>query len=62
MAARDLARLEERLSDKLTAPVVIRLKPGRRKGTDAGAGEIAITFCSLDELDGLLERLGAAEG
>ena len=62
VAARDLARLEERLSDKLTAPVVIRLKPGRRKGTDAGAGEIAITFGSLDELDGLLERLGAAEG
>ena len=60
-AARDIARLEERLSDKLTAPVVIRLKPGRGKRANSGAGEIAISFGSLDELDGLLERLGAAE-
>jgi ParB family chromosome partitioning protein len=53
---RDIARLEERLADTLTAPVEIRLRKGR-----AGAGEIAIAFASLDELDALLDKLGAAE-
>jgi ParB family chromosome partitioning protein len=53
---RDIARLEERLADTLTAPVEIRLRQGR-----AGAGEIAIAFASLDELDALLDKLGAAE-
>jgi ParB family chromosome partitioning protein len=53
---RDIARLEERLADTLTAPVEIRLRKGR-----AGAGEIAIPFASLDELDALLDKLGAAE-
>ena len=52
----DIARLEERLADALTAPVEIRLRKGR-----AGAGEIAIAFASLDELDALLDKLGAAE-
>jgi ParB family chromosome partitioning protein len=56
---RDIARLEERLADVLTAPVEIRLKPGP-KGR-AGAGEIAIPFASLDELDALLDKLGASE-
>ena len=53
---RDIARLEERLSDALTAPVEIRLRKGR-----AGHGEIAIPFGSLDELDALLDKLGVAE-
>jgi ParB family chromosome partitioning protein len=53
---RDIARLEERLSDALTAPVEIRLRKGR-----AGHGEIAIPFASLDELDALLDKLGASE-
>jgi ParB family transcriptional regulator, chromosome partitioning protein len=55
----DLARLEERLADRLTARVEIRLQRRDRQG---GRGEIAIHFSSLDELDGLLEKLGAAEG
>ena len=53
---RDIARLEERLSDALTAPVEIRLRKGR-----AGHGEIAIPFGSLDELDALLDKLGVNE-
>ena len=53
---RDIARLEERLSDALTAPVEIRLRKGR-----AGHGEIAIPFGSLDELDALLDKLGVTE-
>jgi ParB family transcriptional regulator, chromosome partitioning protein len=55
---RDLTRLEERLADALTAQVQIRLQ--RRAGKTGG--EIAISFSSRDELDGLLERLGARLG
>jgi ParB family chromosome partitioning protein len=56
--SRDLVRLEERLADKLTATVDIRVLRRTRRGE---AGEIAIRFDSLDELNGLLEKLGAAE-
>ena len=56
--SRDLVRLEERLADVLTAAVEIRIKRRSRRGE---AGEIAIQFGSLDELGGLLEKLGAAE-
>jgi ParB family transcriptional regulator, chromosome partitioning protein len=55
--SRDLARLEERLADRLTAAVEIRVK---RRGAGGEAGEIAITFGSLDELNGLLDKLGAS--
>ncbi len=53
--SRDIARLEERLSDVLAAPVEIRLR-GR-----GDRGELAIPFASLDELHGLLQRLGATD-
>jgi ParB family chromosome partitioning protein len=53
--SRDIARLEERLSDVLAAPVEIRLR-GR-----GNRGELAIPFGSLDELHGLLQRLGATD-
>jgi len=52
---RDIARIEERLADVLTAPVEIRLRKGR-----AAAGEIVIPFGSLDELDALLDKLGGS--
>jgi len=55
---RDLLRLEERLADALTANVEIRLQ---RKGARGQAGEIAIRFGSLDELNGLLDKLGVTE-
>ncbi|MBE0549413.1 MAG: ParB/RepB/Spo0J family partition protein [Rubrivivax sp.] len=54
---RDIARLEERLADRLTAPVEIRVKRRTRRGEQ---GEIAIAFDTLEELNGLLERLGIA--
>jgi ParB family transcriptional regulator, chromosome partitioning protein len=57
--SRDIARLEERLSDALTAAVEIRVQ---RRGARGEAGEIAIRFGSLDELNGLLDKLGAGEG
>ncbi len=56
--SRDLARLEERLADVLTAAVEIRVKRRTARGE---AGEIAIGFGSLEELNGLLDKLGAGE-
>jgi ParB family chromosome partitioning protein len=44
------------LSDALTAKVQIRLR-GRR----GDRGEIAIAFDSVDELNGLLDKIGAHE-
>jgi ParB family transcriptional regulator, chromosome partitioning protein len=56
---RDVARLEERLADLLTATVEIRLQRRTKRGE---AGEIAIRFESLDELNSVLEKLGVGEG
>jgi ParB family chromosome partitioning protein len=52
---RDLVRLEEALADRLTAAVEIRVK---RKTSRGEQGEVAIAFGSLDELNGLLDKLG----
>jgi ParB family chromosome partitioning protein len=52
---RDIVRIEQQLSDSLSASVQIRVK--KRTG-QAQEGEIAIAFASLDELNGLLARLG----
>ncbi len=56
--SRDITRLEERLADVLTAAVEIRVKRRTRRGE---AGEVAIAFGSLEELNGLLEKLGVGE-
>ena len=56
--SRDVQRLETLLSDLLTAEVEIRVKKRTRRGEQ---GEVAIAFASLDELSGLLDRLGATE-
>jgi ParB family chromosome partitioning protein len=53
--SRDLQRIEQELSDTLAAPVEIRLKKRTARGEQ---GEVAIRFASLDELNGLLEKLG----
>jgi len=53
--SRDLQRIEQELSDALAAPVEIRLKKRTALGEQ---GEVAIRFGSLDELNGLLEKLG----
>ncbi|MDZ5458158.1 ParB/RepB/Spo0J family partition protein [Azohydromonas lata] len=57
--SRDLQRIEELLADALTAAVEIRI---RRKTLRGEKGEIAIAFGSLDELNGLLDKLGVKEG
>ena len=56
--SRDILRIEEQLADRLTAPVQIRMK---RRGVDGGRGEIAIAFGSLDELNGVLDKLGLTD-
>jgi ParB family chromosome partitioning protein len=56
--ARDLKRLEEELSDVLTAQVEIRVKKQvTRHGRMEQMGEIAIDFGSLDALNGLIDKL-----
>ena len=55
---RDIARLEEQLADLLTAQVEIRILRKTKRGDQ---GEVAISFGSLDELNGLLDKLGAGE-
>ncbi len=52
----DLIRLEERLRERLTAPVRLRYDAGR------GRGRIEIGFTTLEECDGILERLGIRAG
>ena len=52
---RDLVRIEQTLSDALTAAVEIRVKKRTSRGEQ---GEVAIAFGSLDELNGLLDKLG----
>ncbi len=54
---RDLQRLEALLADRFAAAVDIRVKKRTARGEQ---GEIAIAFDSLDELNGLLEKLGVA--
>jgi len=55
----DVRRVEEELSDLLMAQVEVRVKKAGRRGSGAQAGELAIQFASLDELNGLIERLRA---
>jgi ParB family chromosome partitioning protein len=55
---RDIVRLEEALADKLTAAVEIRVLRKTHRGEQ---GEIAIAFDSLDELNGILDKLGLTE-
>ncbi|MBD3894123.1 ParB/RepB/Spo0J family partition protein [Hydrogenophaga sp.] len=57
--SRDVCRVEEALSDVLAAVVEVRVKKRvRRHGRIEELGEIAIQFGSLEELNGLIERLG----
>ena len=56
--SRDLKRVEEDLSDLLTAHVEVRIKKRvKRAGRIEEMGELSIQFGSLDELNGLIDRL-----
>ncbi len=56
--SRDLRRVEEELSDLLTAEVEVRVKKRvKRAGRIEEMGEVTIQFGSLDALNGLIEKL-----
>jgi ParB family chromosome partitioning protein len=56
--SRDTRRVEEELADLLMADVEVRVKKQvKRNGRREDMGEVAIQFSSLDELNGLIERL-----
>ena len=56
--SRDIKRVEEELSDLLTAEVEVRIKKRvKRHGRLEEMGELAIQFGSLDELNGFIDRL-----
>ena len=56
--SRDLKRVEEELSDLLTAEVEVRVKKRvKRHGKLEEMGELAIHFGSIEELNGLIDRL-----
>lgn len=60
--SRDLKRVEEELSDLLTAQVDVRIKKRvKRHGKFEEMGELAIQFGSLEELNGLIDRLRGGE-
>jgi ParB family chromosome partitioning protein len=56
--SRDLKRVEEELSDLLMAQVEVRVKKRvKRAGRIEEMGELSIQFGSLDELNGLIDKL-----
>jgi len=56
--SRDMKRVEEELSDLLTAAVEVRVKKRvKRSGRLEEMGELSIQFGSLDELNGLIDKL-----
>ena len=56
--SRDTRQVEEELADLLMAEVEVRIKKQvKRNGRREDMGELAIQFASMDELNGLIERL-----
>jgi ParB family transcriptional regulator, chromosome partitioning protein len=56
--SRDIKRVEDELSDLLAAQVDVRVKKRvKRAGRMEEMGELSIQFGSLDELNGLIDRL-----
>ena len=61
--SRDIRRVEEELSDLLTAEVEVRVKKRvKRAGRVEEMGELSIQFGSLDELNGLIDKLRRTGG
>ena len=59
--SRDIKRVEDELADLLMASVEVRVKKRvKRHGKLDDVGELAIGFGSLDELNGLVDRLRGA--
>jgi ParB family transcriptional regulator, chromosome partitioning protein len=61
--SRDIKRVEEELSDLLMAQVEVRVKKRvKRNGHIEEMGELGIQFGSLDELNGLIDKLRRTGG
>jgi len=61
--SRDIKRIEEELSDLLMAAVEVRVKKRvKRQGRVEDVGEISVGFGSLDELNGLIDKLRGTVG
>ena len=61
--SRDLKRVEEELSDLLMAQVEVQIKKRvKRQGRVEEMGEVVIQFGSMDELNGLIDRLRGPGG
>jgi ParB family transcriptional regulator, chromosome partitioning protein len=61
--SRDVKRVEEELADLLAASVEVRVKKRvKRAGRVEEQGELAIGFGSLDELNGLIDKLRGLAG
>ena len=61
--SRDIKRVEEELSDLLMAEVEVRVKKRvKRGGHMEEMGELSIQFGSLDELNGLIDKLRRTSG
>lgn len=59
--SRDVKRVEEELSDLLAAAVEVRVKKRvKRAGRLEEMGELSVAFGSLDELNGVIEKLRRA--
>ncbi|OYU42992.1 MAG: chromosome partitioning protein ParB [Burkholderiales bacterium PBB4] len=59
--SRDLKRVEEELSDLLMAQVEVQIKKRvKRHGRIEEMGDVVIQFGSMDELNGLIDRLRGA--
>ena len=59
---RDIRRVEDELSDWLGATVEVRLGPvSKRAGRQLQTGEMRLKFGSLDELNGIIDRLRAGK-
>jgi ParB family chromosome partitioning protein len=59
---RDIRRVEDELSDWLGAAVEVRLGPvSKRAGRQLQTGEMRLKFGSLDELNGIIDRLCAGK-
>lgn len=56
----DVLRVEEELSDLFAAEVELRIKQVGRGRKRHDVGEVAIRFASMDELNGLIDRLRQA--
>ncbi|MGA1575125.1 MAG: ParB/RepB/Spo0J family partition protein [Burkholderiaceae bacterium] len=59
---RDIRRVEDELSDWLGAAVEVRLGPvSKRAGRQLQTGEMRLKFGSLDELNGIIDRIRAGK-